>query len=39
MHDAEFKATTDSIVNRVTKKLVSLRVVGPSHDDRTAASR
>jgi hypothetical protein len=28
MDDAEFKATTDSIVNRVTKKLVSLRVVG-----------
>ncbi len=41
MDDAEFKATTESIVNRVTKKLVALRAVGtsPSHDDRTAANR
>ena len=41
MDDAEFKATTESVVNRVTKKLVALRAVGPSpsHDDRTAANR
>jgi len=41
MDDAEFKATTESIVNRVTKKLVSLRAVGPSpsHDDRAAANQ
>jgi hypothetical protein len=41
MDDAEFKATTESIVNRVTKKLVALRAVGPppSHDDRAAANR
>jgi hypothetical protein len=41
MDDAEFKATTESIVNRVTKKLVSLRAVGPSpsQDDRAAANR
>ena len=41
MDDAEFKAITESVVNRVTKKLVALRAVGPSpsHDDRTAANR
>jgi len=41
MDDAEFKATTESIVNRVTKKLVALGAVGPppSNDDRTAANR
>ncbi len=39
MDDAEFNATTESIVNRVTKKLVELRAVGPPRDDRTAANR
>jgi hypothetical protein len=35
MDDAEFNATTESIVNRVTKKLVALRAVGaPPRDDR-----
>jgi len=36
MDDTQFKATTESIVNRVTKKLVALHAVGPPRDDRTA---
>ena len=36
MDDTQVKATTESIVNRVTKKLVALHAVGPPRDDRTA---
>lgn len=39
MDDTQFKATTESIVNRVTRKLVSLHAVGRPSDDRTAADR
>ena len=40
MDDAEFNATTESIVNRVTKKLVALRAIGaPPRDDRAAVNR
>jgi len=39
MDDTQFKATTESIVNRVTKQLVALHAVGPPRDDRTAANR
>lgn len=41
MDDTKFNATTESIVNRVTKELVDLRVVGraPPPDDRAAVNR
>jgi len=40
MDDTQFNATAESIINRVTKKLVALHAVGPSRDDdRTAANR
>jgi hypothetical protein len=39
MDDMQFNATSESIVNRVTKKLVELHAVGPPRDDRTAANR
>jgi hypothetical protein len=39
MDDEQFNATTESIVNRVTKKLVALHAVGPPRDDRTADNR
>jgi hypothetical protein len=39
MDDTQFKATSESIVNRVTKKLVALHAVGPPRDDRTADNR
>ena len=39
MDDAKFNATTESIVNRVTKKLVAVHAVGSARDDRTAANR
>jgi hypothetical protein len=38
MDDTQFKATTESIVNRVTKQLVAVHAVGPPRDDRTAAN-
>jgi hypothetical protein len=38
MDDTQFNATTESIVSRVTKKLVALHAVGP-RDDRTADNR
>ena len=39
MDDAQFNATAESIVNRVTKKLVAVHAVGPARDDRTADNR
>jgi hypothetical protein len=39
MDDVKFDAATESIVNRVTKKLVAVHAVGPPRDDRTAANR
>src|SRR5262245_12754692 len=39
MDDTQFNATSVSIVNRVTKKLVELHAVGSPRDDRAAANR
>ncbi len=39
MDDTQFNATAESIINRVTKKLVAVHAVGPARDDRTAANR